>query len=493
MFFCAPRDCDADLAVSFDENVALDVTAVRAVESADRARTLWTDDDRAWASRVAAEMVGEGAAPEAFLAARARLALERIGKRFKALPRSVRALRWRPWVGVLIVVAAFATGMAIDQIGGSQRINLLAPPLFGLLIWNLAVYALLAFGFIVRYGDAAPPGPIRGLLTRFAGGRARPGRSELAVAITQLSGDWSRLSGRLYGARAARILHFAAATFATGLIAGLYIRGIALEYRATWESTFLDAATVRSLLAAMLAPGAALTGIPIPSPAEVEAIRAPASENAGRWLHLMAGTVVLIVILPRLVLALGAWILERYRGAHLPLGMEEPYFARLLRGFRGGPVRVCIAPYSYTLPAAVATGLERLVRNVFGSNASLTIMASTGYGDEDALAPTVHSESLVNVIALFNATATPEREAHGVFLNRLAAQLGPGGTLVALVDESVFRERRKDEGVHLEERRASWRALGTDCQVPCAFAALTAPDLGDAEEQLERALDEALQ
>ena len=479
--------------MSFDETVALDVTAVRALESADRAHAIWTDEDRAWASRVAAEMVGEGAAPEVFLATRARLALERIGKRFKASTRSVHALRWRPWVGVVIVVTAFTAGLAIDQVGGSHRINLLAPPLFGLLVWNLAVYALLAVGFVVRFGDAAPPGPIRRLLTRLAAGRASHGRGELAAAIAQLSFDWSRLSGPLYGARATRILHFAAVMFAAGLIAGLYIRGIALEYRATWGSTFLDAATVRALLAAMLAPGAAVSGIPIPSATEVEAIRAPASENAGRWLHLMAGTVALIVIVPRLVLALGAWILERHRGAHLPLGMDEPYFSRLLRGFRGGPARVCIAPYSYTLPTAVAAGMERLVRNVFGSNASLTIMASTGYGDEDAFAPTVPSESAVNMIALFNETGTPEHEAHGAFLNRLAAQLGPGGTLVALVDESVFRERWKDDPAHLEERRASWRAVGTEWQVPCAFAALTAPDLGDAEGQLERALDEAQQ
>jgi hypothetical protein len=34
--------------------------------------------------------------------------------------------------------------------------------------------------------------------------------------------------------------------------------------------------------------------------------------------------------------------------------------------------------------------------------------------------------------------------------------------------------------------------LGTDRHVPCAFAALAAPDLLDAEGQLERAIDEAL-
>ncbi|MEP7183434.1 MAG: DUF2868 domain-containing protein [Betaproteobacteria bacterium] len=478
--------------MSFDENAALEAAAVRAIESVDRERALWSDDDRAWASRAAAEVVGEGVAPETFLAARARLALERIGQRSGTLPRAVNALRWRPWVGFTTVVVAFAAGVAIDQVGGSQRINLLAPPLFGLLLWNIAVYLVLAVGFVVRYGDAAPVGSIRGLVTRFAGGRARPGRGELAPVIARLAVDWGHLSTPLYRARAARILHVAAATFAAGLVAGLYLRGIALEYRATWESTFLDAAAVRALLVASLAPGAAFTGIPVPSVAEVEAIRVPAGENAGRWLHLMAAAAALVVIVPRMMLALWAWVLERHRGSRLPLAIDEPYFARLLRSFLGGPMHVHVAPYSYTMPAPAAAGLERLIRNVFGASASLTIMAPTVYGGEDALAKKTRSDHPINMIALFNATATPERESHGAFLDHLAARLAPGGTLTALVDEGAFRDRSGNAPTRLEERRALWRALCADRQVACAFAALGAPDLADAGAALERALGEAL-
>jgi hypothetical protein len=478
--------------VSFDENAALQTTAVRAIESADHAQAVWTDGDRAWASRAAAEIVGEAGTPEAFLAARARLALERMGERFRALPRAVRSLRWRPWVGVVIIVAAFGAGLAIDQVSGSQRINLLALPLFGLVIWNIAVYAVLAAGFVVRYGEATSLGPIRGFVTRLAGGRARSGRSELAEAIAQFADDWSRLSAPLYGARAARILHFAAATFAAGLIAGLYTRGIAFEYRATWESTFLEPGTVRSLLAVMLAPGAAISGIPVPSTAELEAIRAPAGENAARWLHLMAATVTLVVIVPRLGLALWAWLLERHRERSLPLQLDELYFARLLRGFRGGPVRVHVVPYSYTVPPTAAAGLERVIRSVFGANASLSFLAPVAYGGEDTLAASMHTETSATVIALFNATATPEREAHGAFLDKLVAQLASAGTLVALVDESTFRDRMGNEPARLEERRAGWRALCTDRRVACSFAALATSDLADAARELERAVEGAM-
>ena len=140
--------------------------------------------------------------------------------------------------------------------------------------------------------------------------------------------------------RAARILHFAAAALALGVIAGLYVRGLAFEYRATWESTFLDAANVHWLLALLLAPGSVLSGIAMPGVAQLEAIRAPASENAATWLHLLAASVVVIVVIPRLVLRHRngqSWSGIAQRAFAIPLG--DPYFQRLLRGFRGGPVR----------------------------------------------------------------------------------------------------------------------------------------------------------
>ena len=114
-----------------NEQDALSVTAVRAIENTDREHTLWTDADRAWASRAAAEAVGEGAGSDVFVARRATLALERLAPRYPPLRKAVAALRWRRWVGAAIVLAAFVLGIAIDRIGDAQRINLLAPPVLG--------------------------------------------------------------------------------------------------------------------------------------------------------------------------------------------------------------------------------------------------------------------------------------------------------------------------------------------------------------------------
>jgi hypothetical protein len=152
-----------------DERTALAVTAVRAIETADRARTLWTDDDRSWASRAAAEVVGSDAPRAVFVARRAGFALERLRERRADIARFAAAWRWRPWVGGVLAVAAFALGAAADAVGGAQRINILHSPVLPLVAWNLAVYAAIAAGFVLRYGEAGAPGALRRAVAWLAG------------------------------------------------------------------------------------------------------------------------------------------------------------------------------------------------------------------------------------------------------------------------------------------------------------------------------------
>jgi hypothetical protein len=419
------------------------------------------------------------------------LTLERLGERYRALPRAVRSLRWRPWVGYAVVAGAAAVGMAVDHVGSAQRINVLAPPVMGLLLWNLAVYAAIVVGYIVRYGDARGAGPLRSSVVRMATGarwfHARMG-VPLASAMTTLAGDWARVAASLYGARSARILHLAAAAFALGVIAGLYLRGIAFEYRATWESTFLEPSTVRTLLAIALAPGAAILGWPVPDVTQVTAIRAPGAENAARWLHLMAMTLVVVVVLPRLVLALAAWLSERHRAARLPIALAEPYFQRLLRGFHAGPVPVCVVPYSYAPAPASVAGLTAVLVRVLGGNAALTVASAVGYGDEDDLSAEIVPAAPGPIVALFNLAATPEREAHGAFIAAMGARADGAHPLLAVIDESAFRARWGSDERRLEDRRALWRDLLAFSRVVPAFVDLAAPDVPAAEAAIDAAL-----
>jgi hypothetical protein len=478
-----------------NERNALDVTAVRAIETTDRDRALWSDADRAWASRAAAEVVGAGASVDEFVARRAKLALERAGSRQPAITRAVDALHWRNWVGVAIVVAAFLAGMAFNRIGSGQRINLLAPPVLALLAWNVAVYALLLVAPLVRAGKAheVAGGGVRRMVARLAGGAVRLPRDRtgpLGEAVAGFASDWTRFSAPLYAARTARILHFAAAAFATGVIAGLYLRGLAVEYRATWESTFLEPSTVHALLSFALWPGTLVTGIPVPSIDAITAIRSgsqPASENAASWLHLLAATVAVVVVVPRLVLGALAWTVEHRRSSRVKLPLNEPYFNRIVRGFKGGPVRLKVVPYSYHVPPASLTGLQSVVARTFGGSAAMVCASPVNYGEEDSLPPSALPDGGGPAIALFNLAATPEHEAHGRLLDAMR-KAAAGHPVVVLIDEAAFRARNPGDARRLEERRAAWRDILADRDVSPVFADLTAPDLAAVEKDFDALL-----
>lgn len=462
---------------------------MRAFESLEPVRALWTDADRAWASRAAAEVVGAQGSTDAYLARRASFALERLGEREPACTRAVAALRWRPWVGAVIVGLAFAIGLFVDQVGAAQRINLLDPPVLVLIVWNLAVYVMIVAGIVLHYGEATGPGPLRSAIARVAGGAVRPrGDDGARQAIVTLGADWARRAGPLYAKRAARILHLAAALLATGVLAGLYLRGIAFEYRASWASTFLEPSTVRSIVAAFYAPGSWATGIPVPAVAEVAAIRAPSGENAARWVHLMAATVALVVVLPRLVLALMAWLVERHRATHFAFADDDAYVRRLLRGFRGGAARVRVLPYSYAPPAQVVEGLERVIARSFGGSAAVVIAPSAEWGGDAAGEPAAPAGA--TLAALFNATATPEREAHGAFLAALARKRTEAEAVFALVDESAWIARFGADEARTAERRAAWRTACADAGVPVIFADLANPDLAATDSALDTAIGE---
>ncbi len=427
-----------------NEASAREVVMLRAIETRDADRAFWRDEDRDWATRAAAEVVGEGARADEFLARRAALALERLAPRHAAIGRALRAVTWRGWIGGALVLAALVLGVLSNQLGPAQRVNVLAFPILALLAWNLAVYALLAVRTPLAWLSRRAAGPVRSLVARLAHGAAAPGRGGdgLAPAIGTFATDWARLAAPLNGARAARVLHWAAAAFALGAIAGMYLRGLAFEYRAGWESTFLSAEQVRAVLAFALAPGSWLTGIAVPGAEHLERIRFGAGdgENAAPWIHLYAATAAAVVLVPRALLALAAGFMER-RGAR-----------------------------------------------AFGAHADVRFAEPVGYGDEDRLGELPAADLYAG---LFNLAATPERENQSAFLEALRARVGRGGALAALVDETGFARRFASQPERIDERREAWRSALEGLGIEPVFIDLADPDLKAAEAALNAVLDRA--
>ena len=211
-----------------DERTALAVTAVRAVELSDRGRAVWTDADRAWASRAAAETVGRGSA--------------------RAVRRPSRAARTRAVVPAQESGRAVGACVALASVDQSdagprglrarcrvRRARRSAPHQRALFAGGAAGRVeprdlrRACGGLRPALRDRGCAGPLRSGVAWLAGvvrgNRGAYDQTE-ARASSAFAEDWTRLATPLYAARAARTLHVAAAALALGVVAGLYLRGL---------------------------------------------------------------------------------------------------------------------------------------------------------------------------------------------------------------------------------------------------------------------------
>jgi len=476
-----------------DEAAARQAVLVWAFETAEPEGPLWTAQDRDWATRTAREAVAADASAASFIAERTRAAMQRLLPRLADQGRWLGLRLWRVrWVA-LAVVAGGLLGLFANAIGPSQRINLLAPPVLAVLAWNGVVYLLLlAQALAALLGRPRDrPRSLRRWLQRLPPFAAAPpvATGAGAAAARAFSAQWLALSLPLTAARAALLMHAGAAALALGLIAGLYLRGLVLDYRAAWESTFLGAAAVHGLLSTLLAPAAAWAGITLPDVAGIEALRISAAGGAGGpaadWIHLFALTLAAAVVLPRALLALGSGARALWLSRHFPLPLADPYFQRLTREQQGRAAQVVVLPYAQAPDAGAALGLRTLLARVFGDSVQLTLAPPLAFGDDEALAaaPPVPAGSTA-VVALFDLAATPESEHHGQFLSSLAR---PGLPLLVVVDEAGFRARFGGLPERLAERRAAWQRLARNA----VFVDLSQPDLAAAERAVQAALGAA--
>lgn len=461
---------------------------LHALETATPAeQALWSAADRDAASRAARETTPAGAGPEVYLAERARHAAHRLQQRRPEVAKLLRETRPLSGPLGLVAAAALVIGLLLETLGPQQRINLLAPPLWGVLAWNLIVMAALALRL---FGASGVPGPLRRALLAW---REGPAADATGGALARFAAQWARASAPLHAQRLAIALHVGAACIAIGLVLGLYLRGVAWDYRAGWESTWLDAATVQRLLGLALAPAGTLTGIALPDAAGMAALRlapgAPAAASAAPWLHLLAGTLALFVIAPRLLLAAAATLRLAWRRGHWPLDLADPHWARLLRQWQRRDESIAVLPHGEPPGAAAALGLREVFAAAYGDKVQVQVAAATPYGAEEQAA-TLALPPGATVLAMWaDLAATPEAEAQGRFLAALQARAKAAGqSTLLLLDETAWQRRFAGLPQRLAERRAAWRALAEAQGVPMLAAAFESPAAAEVAAELDRVL-----
>ncbi|MBA3625888.1 MAG: DUF2868 domain-containing protein [Methylibium sp.] len=483
-----------------NEAEARRVLLVRAFETPPAAP--WSEADAAWASREALQSLGEQAPPQALLAQRAALASARLGEREPAIAHVLSASQGRAslvWAFLLLAVLA---GLALDAVGSGERINILAPPFAALIAWNVAVYAVLAARALRRHRPEARTSPPAGSVQRAIAGwthalAGRVARRRKLPALAAFARDWALLGSPLHTQRVACILHGAAVAIAIGALASLYLRGLAFEYRAGWDSTFLSVEQVHRVLSVALWPALQLTGQALPDTEQLAALRFSlgGGGNAARWIHLIAVTVGLFVLLPRALLAGWAGWRAHHLAEHFPLSLDTPYFLRLMRTHSGEGLAVQVLPYSYHLPPENARGLAALLTHSLGEGVELRLADALPWGGEDDMDPepppaTAERHPPDMLLPLFALSATPQRDTHGAFLQTLRARPNGAHLRLVLIDESGLRRRYSaaDAPQRLAQRRSTWHKMLADLGLAALFIDLAHPDLDAAGAPLQEAL-----
>jgi len=348
------------------EQQARTAILAQALESDDPRGDLLSLSERKAAELAALKALGEGPAdgralPDAqVLAVRSKHLVDLLAAKHPALGALQRPSALWSALAVACPVLALFAGIATDRIGNPYRVDLLSAPLLIIIGFNLLVYLVLAV-LALRPKSAAGVPWLPSLLQQVDTWRSRQ-RGTSARVMAGFHQRWHLAAGHLMVDRWKTVLHLSAAAWGAGVALSLAGRGLFVQYKVGWESTFLDAETVHGLLELIFwLPTRVFELTPL-TLAEVTALRNFQNDSVAgdRWVWMYVGLTALLVILPRLLLA--AWCAVRARAAshQLQLDLSTPYFGAVLAAMRRVRLKIGLA-FSNVPAQQQFAGLLRLV------------------------------------------------------------------------------------------------------------------------------------
>lgn len=405
-----------------------------------------------------------GKDPKEKALARAKLVLSRRSLK----PSRVPTLPTGLFTGALMLCAYFL-GVMTDRFSSEGAVvNLLSPALLLILFWQIALYALLLVGTIAAPLGWKPKWPGRELFA------ALLSRLRILTVSKQTLRErplWLSLLTPALRSEAARAFHLAAAALGAGLLTGLAFRGIGTAYTVGWTSTWL--AGHEAWLAALFSATYGLVplelfGIPFPDAAAVAEmnlrVNAQGSPDAAAWLLRLMGLVAIVVILPRLLLAFFAG--RRAKAARTRFvwidEQEEP-----------PPVSTQRSVASISEGATVLTTVpadESLRRRTAALLMQPDVRWRTVDVWKDEPESALASVDTETAVLLFDATATPEEEVHGHWIDAVGRRQPDAVTL--LVDLSGLEAQFGAESERLTARKALWESFAAEHHAALRFLRL---------------------
>ena len=330
----------APTSITTEEPVARRMILVQAIETSDAQGKLLSPVERDDIDRLALQAASQGAPAvaanvEAFLRERTQQVLRVIEKRDPALASLQEHSPWAHRLALVAFLAAVFFGAATDRIANPHRVDLLSLPLLLIVAWNLLIYGVLIASYLLQrrsHASAATSATFMRWAEGWRGWHRRAGQLPTRVR-TEFMRHWYSAIAALNAQRWRKLLHLAAAGWALGIALSLFTRGLVVEYRVGWESTFLDASQVHAILRVLLMPAMALFQFQPFSVQDIASLQFSQGNGAvagARWVYIYATLLAVVVIVPRLALALFAGWRERMLSRRIVLKLTTPYYQRLL-------------------------------------------------------------------------------------------------------------------------------------------------------------------
>ena len=467
------------------------ILLAKAIEESNDAAIGWTQANGEAASLRAAHTVGEGADPVKLLTERAKIVLRETAERGINTKLSTKA-RLPNFFSPLFILLAFVLGGLTDRIASPEHIvNLLSPPYWTVILWNLLVYCALFCCAI-------------GLVGTSSNHFALPLRSSLIAFVEKASfstlrrkgykayfyAEWTQFVSPLVRMHVARTLHFAALAFALGLVASLIVRGFGTAYWAGWESTWLAESpeSVKTFIdytyGLIPAVGPLLPMPDLATVAEMRADRLPYLEtpiSAAPWLMRMMILIGVTVIIPRLVFSgFDTWRMRRFK-ANTTLAIDAPYFGTILEQCAQDAVIGNLVVIASTASRPERDANIAVFCRHWGE-ADDSCIHAVDFNDEEAPLPALtHSLRKPVVLIWFDGMETPEEDVHGALIDRAhsAYEEKNVAVIAALVDLKEFSMRFSSIPERIKERENAWSSFGSSRKV--TMFQIT----GTSESQLE--------
>lgn len=470
-----------------------ELTWTRVLELTALEQKKFSAEDSSLCTSEAALQVGENGSQKDFLLTRATKVVDLLKQKAPELlhpePASLRV--WT--IGLIFICIAFLLGIVTDELATTgNKINLLAPPLLGLFLWNLLVYIWLLVTFaigLVRGKKTSGLRPLRDLLGNLFT-KIQTAASKKSPTLTQFFKVWIPAESSYLQRVVACIFHLSAMFFGLGLIFSVGVRGWGTAYTAGWESTWLANSPDIVLAFFNLVYNIIPSGDNLFQTLNTEVVKqmrfdvTPTGIPATYWMIRLITATVFIVIIPRLLLFIYNNIRAHFLKNSFPINLQTPYYQNIIRQWHGQSMTIRVLPFGKDLTTEEKNSIEDLSL-AMNQSGNKFIFEQTAH--EDTPLPNIEGGKAEELWIVFPMAATPEREVHIQFTKDIRDLCNKReASCKVLVNSDTFIERFSGTPKRIEERKKNWSAFLDTTEVPYAFANLNSLNVKEILEEFDK-------